>query len=456
MAAEWSELSLREAGVQLLDCEHKTPPAAAEGHPYIAIPQIKNGRIDLADVRYITAGHYAAWTRKTKPQAWDVIVSRRCNPGETAFVPTGLDCALGQNLVLLRSIANRVYPQFLRWLLRSPAWWEQVRKFINVGAVFDSLKCADIPNFRLPFPPMAEQQAIACILGALDDKIELNRRTNRTLEGLARAIFQSWFVDFDPVRWNMQGRHAKTRRRKADQPKPPLASSCAGDSAFSPRIAALFPNAFENSELGEIPKGWRGGTVDDVAKINARTLASRDSVDVIDYIEISEVMRGEVATIARYTRGDEPSRARRRLQHGDTAMSTVRPDRGAYFLCLNPPDSLIASTGFAVLSSRTAHWAFLHALVTRQEIADELGRLADGGAYPAIRPDVIGNLPTVLPADNEVIAAYEKVAQPLFQQAEVNRGESRTLAALRDALLPKLISGELRVRDVERIVRRCI
>jgi len=205
MAGEWMDLSLREAGVRLLNCEHKTPPAAEEGYPYIAIPQIKNGRIDLTDVRLISRGHYIAWTQKTKPQGWDVILSRRCNPGETAVVPPDLECALGQNSVLLRGDGDNVYPPFLRWLLRSPAWWDQVRTFINVGAVFESLKYADIPNFRLPIPPMPEQQAIACILGVLDDKIELNRRMNRTLEAMARALFKSWFVDFDPVRAKAAG-----------------------------------------------------------------------------------------------------------------------------------------------------------------------------------------------------------------------------------------------------------
>src|SRR5206468_9695132 len=100
-----------------------------------------------------------------------------------------------QNFVLLRSDGTKVFPPFLRWLVRSPNWWEQVNRFINVGAVFDSLKCADIPNFKLPLPPLAEQKAIAAVLGALDDKIELNRRMNATLETIVQSIFKSWFAD---------------------------------------------------------------------------------------------------------------------------------------------------------------------------------------------------------------------------------------------------------------------
>jgi len=196
------------------------------------------------------------------------------------------------------------------------------------------------------------------------------------------------------------------------------------------------------------------GTVRDMAEFNSWTLSKRDKLDVIDHIEISEVMRGEIATITRYNRGEEPGRARRRLRHGDTAISTVRPDRGAYFLCIEPPETPIASTGFAVLTAKSENWAFLHVLTTRDDFSQELGRLADGGAYPAVRPEVIAARPVVLPLSLEPITAFENTTRPRFLRAEAARNESRTLAALRDALLPKLISSELRVPDAERIVGR--
>jgi len=187
------------------------------------------------------------------------------------------------------------------------------------------------------------------------------------------------------------------------------------------------------------------GTIDDIAAINDWTLSKKDDLDIIDYIEISEVIRGNVGNIERYYRGEEPGRARRRLKHGDTILSTVRPDRGAYFLVLNPPFSLIASTGFAVLSTRDGSWAFLHAATTRDEFGQELGHLADGGAYPAVRPEIIGSRILVLPNTSDLILVFEKIAKPLYERIDQNREESRTLSALRDTLLPKLLSGELEV-----------
>jgi type I restriction enzyme S subunit len=432
MTGEWPILSLREAGVSLIDCDHKTPPPADTGYPYIAIPQVKLGRIDLTDVRLISREHFIEWTRKANPQPYDVILSRRCNPGETAFVPPSLECALGQNLVLLRADSERVFPQFLRWLVSGPAWWEQIGKFINVGAVFDSLRCADIPNFELAIPTLSEQRAIAHILGTLDDKIELNRKMNQTLEAMARAVFKSWFVDFDPVRAKAEGR----------------------DPGLPRDLAALFPDSFEDSELGEIPKGWEIKTVADLAELNSWTLSKSDDLDRIEYVEISEVSRGDIGTIQVFLRGQEPSRARRRLRHGDTVLSTVRPDRGSYFLYLQPTENLVASTGFAVFTPMKAPWSLIHATLTQPELFEQLGHLADGGAYPAIRPEVIGQQQLLWPDKTAITDAFHGICGPLYEKAEQNRRESRTLAALRDALLPKLLSGEIRTYEADQRTSR--
>jgi len=423
MAGNWKRTSLRDAGVTLIDCDHRTPPAANSGYPYVAIPQLKEGRLALSDARLISPEHFVEWTRKAKPQQNDVILSRRCNPGETAYVPAGLECALGQNLVLLRSDGTKLFPPFLRWLLHGPDWWEQVGTFINVGAIFNSLKCADIPNFKMPLPPLTEQKAIAAVLGALDDKIELNRRMNATLEAMARALFQSWFVDFDPVRAKLDGRLS---------------------DALDPATAPLFPEHFEHGEHEMLPVGWQHAAIEEVCAINAWTLGKNDDLATLQYVEISEVSRGNIANIATYTRGEEPSRARRRLRHGDTVLSTVRPDRGAYFLVLSPPENRVASTGFAVLTPTKVPWSFIHAAMTQAEVSDHLGQMADGGAYPAVRPEIIGAMTVALPNEPKILEAFHRICAPLFEQAEANRIQSHTLATLRDTLLPKLLSGELK------------
>lgn len=294
------------------------------------------------------------------------------------------------------------------------------------GSTRPKLTKLDLNRIMVPLPPLSEQRAIAAILAGFDDKIEANRRLNATLEATARALFQSWFVDFDPVRANAEGR----------QP-----------DGMDAATAALFPDSFEESPLGPIPKGWGVGVIGDVAEFNKWTLSKRDNLDIIQYIEISEVQRGEIGEIKTYLRGEEPSRARRRLQHGDTVLSTVRPDRGAYFLALNPPDNLLVSTGFAVFTPTLPYWGFVHTAMIRDEFFERLGALADGAAYPAVTPETIAALPLVLPGE-AVVAAFHSFCAPLYEKVAQKRSESRTLAETRDALLPRLVSGDVRVGEV--------
>ena len=423
---EWPVMSLREAGVFLIDCEHRTPPASEGGYPYVGIPQVKDGRIDLAGARRIAQGHFREWTRKAKPQPFDVVLSRRCNPGDTGFVSTrSFEFALGQNLVLLRADGESILKPFLRWLARSPEWWNQINKYLNVGAVFDSLKCGDIPDFLLPIPPLDDQRAIAHVLGTLDDKIELNRRMNATLEAMARALFRSWFVDFDPVRAKMAGL----------------------DTGLPKAIADLFPDRLVDSELGEMPAGWRAGTLAEVARLNPESWGSHNRPDRILYVDLATTKWGYINEIQMYSWANAPSRGRRVLRRGDTIVGTVRPGNGSFALI--DRDDLTGSTGFAVLRptdpiEREIVWC----AATSADAIERLAHLADGGAYPAVSPKAVLDIAVALP-EERVRLAFSSVAAPLLNRVKANQREARLLGTLRDALLPQLVSGELRVTGLE-------
>ena len=346
------------------------------------------------------------------------------NFGRVAIAPSsfaGFNCSRAVGIIPVRE-----HPQFVMFCLRSPLTRRFLDNWANTTAQ-PTFNLKEVANLPIPFPPLPEQKAIAAVLGALDDKIELNRRMNATLEAMARALFQSWFVDFDPVRAKLDGR-------------PP--------AALAPATAALFPEHFAHGEHDMLPVGWRHAAIEEVCAINAWTLGKNDDLETLEYVEISEVSRGNIANIATYPRGEEPSRARRRLRHGDTVLSTVRPDRGSYFLALNPSENRVASTGFAVLTPTKVPWSFIHAALTQPEVSDHLGQMADGGAYPAVRPEIIGAIQAALPNEPKILEAFHRTCAPLFEQAEANRTQSRTLATLRDTLLPKLLSGELSVASL--------
>jgi len=441
MGAEWTSLTLREAGVELLDCVHKTPPSASSGYPYVAIPQMKNGHIALAGVRRISRDDFRKWTSKTKPRAWDVVVSRRCNPGETALVPPGLECALGQNLVLLRSDGTDIFPPFLRWLLRSPTWWEQVGKFINVGAVFDSLKCADIPNFSLLIPPLPEQKAIAHILGSLDDKIEVNRRMNETLEAIAGAIFKSWFVDFDPVRAKAEGR----------QPE-----------GLDAETAALFPGSFEDSELGKIPRGWKCSPLSEHIK-PLRGLSYKGKF-LSEYgfplHNLNSIYEGggyKDSGIKHYL-GEYKDR--HVVHPGDLIVANT--EQGFDHLLIGYPAIVPRRLGeqglfthhlyrLEIDASSPTTSDFLYHLLLSHRLRSLVIGFTNGTTVNALPIDGLQMPSFVLPCD-ELILLFDQVARSFRDRAEQNTTENHDLGQTRDALLPKLLSGELRVKDAEKFI----
>ncbi len=432
MEGDWEILPLSQAGIQLIDCEHRTPPEAEDGFPYVTIPQMKDGKLDLSDARLISPDHFAEWTRKAYPTAYDVILSRRCNPGETAFVPPGLDCALGQNLVILRANGSKVEPRFLRWLARGREWWQQVGKYINVGAVFDSLKCEEIPLFELSIPPLPEQRAIAHILGTLDDKIELNRRMNETLEEIARAIFKSWFVDFEPVRANAEGR----------------------DTGLPDYIADLFPDSFEDSELGEIPKGWDVKSLGDVSlKTQYGYTASAKSEQVgPKFLRITDINKRSWIdwTSVPHCVIEDSDIKKYKLHKGDILIARMA-DPGHGIMIEEDIDAVFASYLIRFQPYDSTYSRFLQYWIRSDAYWHLVGSRGGGTTRVSLNAKVLSRFTMILPP-NRVARAFDVRADSLRSRIVANVKEASSLASLRDSLLPKLISGELRIENPERFL----
>ncbi|MBA6042356.1 restriction endonuclease subunit S [Pseudomonas lactis] len=421
MSSEWSSLTLKEAGVVLIDCDHRTPPAADEGYPYIAIPQLKNGHIALDGARMISQADYIDWTKKLKPQANDVIVVRRCNSGDSAHVPAGLDCAIGQNLVILRASGDRVLPSFLRWLLKGPQWWNQVSKFINVGAVFDSLRCRDIPNFELTIPPLDQQDKIASILGAIDDRITLLRGTNATLEAIAQALFKSWFVNFDPV-------HDKA---KGVDPE-----------GMDAATAALFPDTFEESELGLVPSGWKVRSVYDVARViyGAPFASKRFNTEGVGspLVRIRDLKHESPGV---YTDENHPKGYM--IQPGDLVVGMDGEFR-AYLWGGSPAWLNQRVCVFAPEPGVPA--AFIHRSIMPLLAAVEASETATTVIH--LGKNDIDRFRVVVPSQ-KILAGFAAVAEPIYARIVENKQTAFSLSALRDTLLPRLISGQLRLPETE-------
>lgn len=293
---------------------------------------------------------------------------------------------------------------------------------IDDGSPIPSTTRAAVYPRELNVPPIETQREIAHTLGAIDDKIANNRALAADLEAMARAIFKSWFVDFGPVKAKMEGR---------------------APSGMDADTAALFPDALVESELGLIPEGWEPATLASKADLNPESWTARNHPDSVLYADLAGTDRGQIVETKSFDWGDAPSRARRVLRPGDTIVGTVRPGNRAYSYV--GAEDLTGSTGFAVLRPHEPSLrSFTYLAATADEAIERLTNLADGAAYPAVRPDVVAATPIVA-APGPVIEGFAKITQPLLDWVVASHAENTELAQLRDTLLPRLISGKLQL-----------
>jgi type I restriction enzyme S subunit len=390
------------------------------GTPIITVEHLGENRILHSDIPRVSEEDRERLSKYTLFKG-DIVFSRVGSVDRRAIVRDEEDGWLFSGRCLrVRPNQSMIDPGYLSYFFGLPTFKEYIRA-IAVGATMPSLNTKILSDVSIYYPPLPEQRAIAHILGTLDDKIELNRRMNETLEAMARAIFKSWFVDFDPVRAKSEGR----------------------DTGLPEEIADLFPDSFEETELGEVPEGWEVGTLGNYANLNPESWSKDKFPESIMYVDLANTKWGTIDSTSIYLWKDAPSRAQRVLRIGDTIIGTVRPGNGSYSIISE--NGLTGSTGFAVLRpSNEDYISFVYLAVTDKDNIERLAHLADGGAYPAIRPDVVLATPVVY-AKISVLECFARRVKPLIDKIEGNKRESRTLAKLRDTLLPKLISGELRI-----------
>ncbi len=291
------------------------------------------------------------------------------------------------------------------------------------GTTIKHLTGKAIAELQVPLPPKPEQMAIAHIL------VDLNRRMNETLEAMARAIFKDWFVDFGPTRAKAEGR------------TPYLA----------PEIWDMFPNALDDEGK---PVGWSFSTLTALADMNPESWTRKDCPEEIDYVDLANTKWGKIEATQRFRWHDAPSRAKRVLRPGDTIVGMVRPGNGSFAFIGD--SGLTGSTGFAVLRPVDPHYRTpVYLAATAPENIQRLASLADGAAYPAVRPEVVGATGIAVP-DDAVTSSFSSLVSPIFDHMVSNTREDIALAQTRDLLLPKLMSGEICAAGTENIVERIL
>jgi type I restriction enzyme S subunit len=361
-----------------------------------------------------------------------------------------LPARVNQHVAIIRPDPERLDPCFLRYLLVSPEMQVKLLSWAGSGGTRNALTKGMIESFEVSAPEnINEQRAIAHILGTLDDKIEVNRKMSQTLEEMARAIFKSWFVDFDPVR-------AKAAVRREHPNWTNAQVSRAACPNLKPEIAEFFPDRLVDSELGEIPEVWGDVVLPKLIELNPTRILRKDQI--APYVDMANMpTRGHIPKEV----VNRPFGSGTRFMNGDTLLARITPclenGKTAFVDLLEEGQVGWGSTEYIVLRPREPLPPEFAYCLVRSEDFREFAIQSMTGTSGRQRVQVEALAHYRLAGPPAIVAkTFGSIVKPLFTRASVTAKESRTLAALRDALLLKLISGELRLKDAEKYIGRAL
>jgi type I restriction enzyme S subunit len=437
LPVEWKTRRLDEVCEGVFDCPHSTPELTSDGPLVVRTQDIRSGVLRSEAAGRVSEETYRERIKRAEPRHGDLLYSREGTYfGVAAEVPRESRLCLGQRMVLIRPDQRSLDFRFLRYWLNSPFMASHTEGSRD-GSVAERLNLPTIRSLPVPVPPLDEQRAIGSVLGALDDKTEMNRRMSETLEAMARALFKSWFVDFDPVRAKSEG-----------------SSPCLGNP-----VAELFPGALERSDRGAIPTGWRWTPVAELSNVFG---GSTPRTEEEAYWRGGDIFWATPKDMAPLSSAILLETERRITPRGLEQIGSGLLPRGTVLMSSRAPIGYLAITEVSlavnqgivamvprpgVPSTYLLRWA--------EQAQEEIVSRANGSTFLEISKGNFRLIPVLDPSP-EVLAAFGRIADPLHERTVILERESRTLAALRDTLLPKLISGELRIPDAERIVNKAI
>ncbi|WP_417851098.1 restriction endonuclease subunit S [Thalassoglobus sp.] len=449
MQSEWTPYCVGDLFDLVPGFAFKSREFVASGVPVLKIKNVKANQLLFDDVSYVDPAYL-----NTKPQFvvrdGDLLISMTGNRhdgtpstwvGKIAQYRGTQPYLVNQRVGILRPKNGvELNRRFCSYLLSSSTYQDLFIAIATSSGGQANLSPAQIYGADLSLPPLRIQDRIAEILGTLDDKIELNRLMNETLEAMARRLFKSWFVDFDPV-------HAKATLRRQH---PKLSNADLSRRALpnmAPEIAELFPDEFEDSTIGPIPKGWTDGAVADAIDINPRrTIKKGETIKWLD-------MKNMPTTSARATDWEEREfKSGTKFEKGDTLVARITPclenGKTAFVDFLDDDETAAGSTEYIVLRPRAPlPPVFAYFLARNEDFRQHLiANMTGTSGRQRVPADCINGYPLAIP-DEPIASQFGQVVEEMFAQMKKNDEESADLARTRDRLLPRLLSGELTIPD---------
>ena len=410
---DWQISTIEKATERIIDYRGKTPRKTAYGIPLITAKIVKNGHI-LEPEEFISEKDYEAWMRRGTVREGDVIITTEAPMGEVAQLDER-KVALAQRIITLRGKQNVLHNDFLRYVLQSPMLRNELRKRES-GTTVTGIKQSELRKVQLPIPSYSEQEAIAKILFDLDSEIELNQQMNKTLESIGKAIFKHWFVDFEFP--NGEGKPYK---------------SSGGEMVYN-----------EDLEK-DIPKGWQVGPFSDVIEVNPkRELTTGEIATKVSMADLNPWQ----ACIENWNH--EEYKSGPKFKNEDTLFARITPSlengKTALVSILNDAEVGFGSTEFIVFGKKAiSSELYIFHLSRSQEIRKAAISAMTGTSGRQRVPDALfDHLPIILPPVT-VLNQFEEACSSLFDQISNNAKQTKILSQIRNSLLPKLMSGKIRV-----------
>ena len=420
----------------------KVETFVSTGIPIISGQHLHGFRLnDSVGFNFITEKH-AERLRGAIVYRGDIVFTHAGNIGQVAVIPDSSQYdhyVLSQRQFYLRCDTSKADPQYIIAYFKSPEGrFQLLANTSQVGVPSISKPVTYLRSIEIPLPPLPEQRRIAHILGTLDDKIENNRKTAKTLEAMAQAIFKSWFVDFDPVRAKMNG-------------EPP--ESICKRLKITPEILDLFPDRLVDSELGEIPEGWVLNPISEIIEFNpAMPIKKNVSAPYLDMASLPTAGCWPADPVFR------PYSSGMRFQNGDTLLARITPclenGKTAYIQCLKEHGVGWGSTEFIVMRPKPPVPSVVAYLIARNDKfrAHAIQGMTGTSGRQRVQVTTVSDFQVIQPDNASIWPYFGSISVPLFDNIKSFSKENLPLIKLRDTLLPKLISGEIRVPEAEHLI----
>lgn len=453
MTSDWKRVQVSEVCELIVDCVNKTAPRIVEPSEYkmLRTPNIKDGRVDRSDCRFVSRETYEKWTRRAKVLRGDVLLTREAPMGQVGLVDFDDTVFLGQRIMQYRADTSKILPEFLLYSFLSSDLQNQFKAHDGSGSVVSHIRVPDCSKFEIWLPPIVEQEFIVKQLRTLDLKISVNSNLNALLENLAQAIFKSWFVGFEPTKAKIDAREALLAENPdatpehiatAEQQAAIQAIAGAGDVIPTEQlqiVADLFPNQLVESELGEIPDGWCIKNLEQICSLASGKLEIK-SLTANNYISTENMLenRGGVKQASSLPTSKTVSE----FKKGDILISNIRPYFKKIWLASfdgGRSNDVLCFRGINKISS-----CFLYCLLNRDEFFDFMMQTSKGAKMPRGDKQAIMRKAEVVPA-YELQNYFSKLVRNFFNLIVENKKQNESLTMLRDTLLPKLLAGEIHI-----------